>query len=366
VFEDDAEEATTPTRGEAGELMGTTQCDIIIPVLNRAGLTRNCLRSIEGLTHTPHRIILIDNGSDRETREFLENYKISSPDAVLVRNETNAGWVKAVNQGMRLSSSPYVCVMNNDTAVKTDDWLARLMEIAKSEPDIGLVNPRFDLKRRAFSERPFVEVDFCRGYCVLIKRKVIETIGMLDEAYGLGYYDDDDYSVRAIRAGFRCVRARDVSVLHVGDSTFTDLFRDGKRRALHEANKRLFYSKWGRRLRLVLIITQEREREAIARTAFMLARSQHIVYLWNAASPMTLAHINIRETAFPQFFSRALFAISLSLNRKKSPSKRYDAVLTDNWGLSVGLSKIVPRAYYFNFENDVARIFETIDALARV
>jgi len=313
--------------------------DIIVPVFNEAALTRVCLDSIKRCSDVPYNLILVDNGSGEETRRFLEGLETSDPNVILVRNDTNLGWVKAVNQAMRLSRSPYILFMNNDTIVMTDGWLSGLIAVAKSALDIGLVNPRFDIKNRIETAEPFIEIDFCRGYCVLVKRAVMERIGLLDESYGLGYYDDDDYSVRAIRAGFRCVRANGVYVKHLGDSTFSRIYEEPKRRALHERNKALFYSKWGHRLRLVFAVTKL-DAAALADIFLRLARRQHIVYVWGVRLPDAgPAHINVRGAHLPGLLRGSFFTLALFLNRMKSPPKRYDIVFTDDERIKNALSK---------------------------
>ena len=303
-------------------------CDIIIPVYNRKDLTKGCLESIYANTEIPFRLILIDNNSGPETRNYLEDFTAKHQNSVLVKNAENLGWVKAVNKGMKLSDAGYILLINNDTVVRTVGWLSKLIKVTDMHTDIGLVNPHFQSKVEAFPGSPFVETDFCRGYCILIKRSVIEKIGLLDEAYGLGYYDDDDYSVRAIRAGFRCVRANNVFVEHLGDSTFSDIFRDEKRRALHEANKQLFYSKWGRRLRLLFVLTAGVDKKTASGLFFSLARRQHIINLWNAGEPLLLEHINIREHRLSSMSYISLLT-DLSLNMFKRKTKRYDMIFVN-------------------------------------
>lgn len=341
------------------------KCDIIIPVYNRPDLTTRCLKSICEHTRVPFNLILIDNNSDPETRDYLRSFTSVHENVLLVRNEENVGWVKALNHGIRLSTSPFVCVMNNDTVVRTGGWLSKMIDIAVMEDDIGLVNPHFQAKRCVLPDWPFIEVDFCRGYCMLIKRYVIDKIGFFDESYGLGYYDDDDYSVRAIRVGFRCVRASGVFVEHIGDSTFSDMFKKTKRLELHEKNKKLFYSKWGRRLKLVFIFTEEKDRSAVSDILFFLARRQHVIYLWNSMRPLNLRHINIREKIFPAFLRPFIFLLALYMNKIKKPEKRYNAVFVDNAGLHASLAGVIPAAYFFDIEKDGSRIKELVDALSR-
>jgi GT2 family glycosyltransferase len=277
------------------------------------------------------------------------------------------GWVKAVNRGIGLSKAPYVCIMNNDTVVETDDWLARLIDVAEAAPDIGLVNPEFgDEKRAVVSKRPFIEIDFCRGYCIVIKRAVMDRIGGLDEEYGLGYYDDDDYSVRAIRAGFRCVRALGVTVRHLRDSTFSDIFAEEKRKALHRKNKELFYAKWGKRLRIAFILTNAADKSSVADTLVGLARRQHIIYLWNLNAPIGIEHINIRQRKAWPVFSEILFRMDLRLNGMKKEDKRYNAVFVDDERLAARIAPLAKNAVYcVDIEKDRNRIDSIVDSAAK-
>jgi len=346
------------------------RCDIIIPVYNKPDLTGSCLDSIARHTHSPYTIILIDNASSEATKKLLRDFKETHSNVVLIENGENVGWVKAVNRGIRQSSAPYVCVMNNDTVVETDDWLARLIGVAEMAGDIGLVNPDFEGKCGCpRAAKPYIEIDFCRGYCIVIKRSVIDAIGGLDEAYGLGYYDDDDFSVRAIRAGFRCVKANNVTVRHLRDSTFSELFADAKRRELHRENRELFYARWGKRLRLVFIITKKTDRKKLADILLGIARRQHVVYLWNSTARLGIEHTNIREKRFWAPVSGLLFPVLTGLNRTKRPGKHYNAIFADDARLARSISRAArggAAVYDFDAEKDAARIGSIVDAAARV
>lgn len=340
------------------------QCDIVIPVYNRLDLTRDCLNSIYARTRVPFNLILIDNAGGPETKNYLGGFRASKDNVNLIRNERNLGWVRAVNQGMALASSRYVCIMNNDTIVKTDGWLSRMIEVAEMDSDIGLVNPNFDTRNETCrAGKPFVEVDFCRGYCILIKRAVIDRIGRLDEAYGAGYYDDDDYSVRAIRAGFRCVKANDVFVEHARDSTFKTVFGEDNRMALHEKNKALFYSKWGRRLDLFFAVTRIDDRKKVSGLLLGLARRQHRIYLWNfAGDSLRIEHTNIIERRLPKIFPSAILSLGLYLNSRKKKAKRYDIVFTGDIKMRADRGYNISK---LDLEKDARSINELVEACAR-
>ena len=90
------------------------KCDIIMPVWDQLEFTKECITSINNNTKYPIRLIIIDNASKRNTKEYLSslagevNFEIK-----LIRNEENLGFVKAVNQGLKESSAPYICILNN-------------------------------------------------------------------------------------------------------------------------------------------------------------------------------------------------------------------------------------------------------------
>ena len=342
--------------------MNKTDCDIVMPVFNQAVLTKNCIDSVTANTDSPYKLLLIDNGSEPATAHLLKDISLSRRDFKLIRNDNNLGWVKAVNQGMRLSTAPYVCVMNNDTIVRTPGWLSKMIALAESSPVIGLVNPEFNIKKTVASDRPFMELDFCRGYCMLIKRAVIERAGLFDENYGIGYYDDDDYSVRAIKAGFICVRVNGVLVEHAGDSTFRDIFAEKSRLELHERNKKLFYSKWGKRLNLLFVLGGKYDEKDLSDILFELARRQHIIYVWFSGPQAEFPHINIRSRFFPVGLVKPFLSIALCLNRTRKKSKHYNAVFSDSPGAFFKRAGI----YVLDIRSDKNKILSTVDSLSKV
>lgn len=312
--------------------MNTLSCDIIIPVYDRLELTKNCLESILLNTGSPYTIILIDNGSGSDTRSYLDSFMASHDRVTLIRNSSNLGWVKAVNQGMAISKSPYVSIMNNDTVVRTAGWLEKLIKILQDGRAIGMISPIFDTKVRSVYEGEFVETDYCRGHCVVIKREVIERIGPLDEAFGLGYYDDVDYSLSAAKAGYHSVMANHVIVEHVRNSTFSSVLNDGKIAELQEKNRKYLESKWGRRLRLVFITGGDIDIPKAVGLFFASARRGHYVYIWNKGKVLGLAHTNMVEKKLPGIFSRPVSLMMLAINKMKDPKKRYDRVFYLNNG----------------------------------
>jgi FkbM family methyltransferase len=232
---------------------------IIIATHNELAYTRLCLDSVRQYTDEPYELIVVDNGSADGTVEYLR----SCPDVMLLINAENRGFPAAVNQGLRVAGGRQILLLNNDTVVTTG-WLTRMLQALATDPAVGLVGP---CSNRVSGEQQVAvnyddlagldafawewgqanrgqlrATDRLVGFCLLIRRAVVEKVGMLDERFGVGCFEDDDYCLRASRAGFRAVIARDAFVHHFAGRTFVGSGVDFA--ALIATNERLFREKW--------------------------------------------------------------------------------------------------------------------------
>lgn len=326
--------------------MSDIRCDIILPVCDQFQFTKNCIESIIAKTRTPYRIIVINNGKNEETKSYLAEAKKKLGDKiVIVQNQTNIGWVKALNQGIAMSSSPYLVFQNDDTVV-TENWLGKMIKILEENENIGIVNPSWELRPNYMSiddygklvekknRGKFIETDWARGFSVVVKRKVIERIGNIDEVYGLAYFDDWDFSVRAINAGFLVVLALDTYVYHHRNVTFFEVLKGPKWNELFEKNRIIYYAKWGKPLRVLIVLDKDSckdnvELNGIVDTVFYLARKQHHVYVW---SPFNVGqrfrHTNVIFNCYNKLLLRPAVLLEIYLNSKKKDAKRYNAVFS--------------------------------------
>lgn len=235
--------------------MPDIKCDIIIPVWNEVEFTKKCIKSIIKSTSLPYRIIIVDNASAVETASYLKELVLKDKNLItLIRNEENLGFPKAVNQGMAVSSSPYLCILNNDTEV-CRNWLSEMINIAESHPDIGILNPTSNNLGQTRPKQGFmgkwIEMASCIGFCMLIKREVIQNIGNFDEIFSPGNFEDTDFCRRAVKAGYKCAMAKGSYVYHSQNTGFK------KRKDWEETFKRnldIFNKRWGRVKRIAYII----------------------------------------------------------------------------------------------------------------
>ena len=197
--------------------------DIILLQCGLPELTIRCLESIHE-TFDDCRVILVDNGSDLE--DLAEaNETLQMRPSKLICNGENLGFAKGMNEGIAASDAPYVCVLNNDTVISPGAF-QRMLYYMDSDPQMGLIGPRTNrCETEQRSEGPGEPgVRYTNGlvafFCTILRRELLDDIGPLSEDYGLGYGEDDDYCIRAKRAGWRLGIANDAWVWHDHHATY--------------------------------------------------------------------------------------------------------------------------------------------------
>ncbi|MGD9945992.1 MAG: glycosyltransferase, partial [Burkholderiaceae bacterium] len=277
-----------------------TAIDVVIPVFNALDDVQRCLDSVrrrsDGYRVTA---IVVNDGSDAPTSDWLRHYCGRHEEFELIEHERNRGYTQAVNTGLKRSSAPYVVTLNSDTIV-TRGWLnglVRCMETAAQgragivgpmsnaaswqnvpelfdDDDAFAVNPLpADLTPDAMaglissiSRRQYPPVPFVNGFCFMIRRQVIDAIGYMDEeAFPLGYGEENDFCIRAADAGFALAIADDCYVFHAKSKSFGH----ERRKALSQQGSETLRRKHGA-TRLRALTRQMREIEALDRLRTLL------------------------------------------------------------------------------------------------
>ncbi len=217
------------------------ECDIIIITWNGLDYTKKCVESVQkNTTNVNYRFIFVDNNSTDGTQEYLKTI----PNAEVISNSENIGFVKAMNQGFDKVSSPYSVWLNNDTIV-TPNWLDILINHLKNNPKAAAIGPVSNgtgviQKEGSWSGETTIEditsfgqafhnknkgkvTQYHRiaGFCIVMKSDLISKIGKLDEQLKLGGYEDDDYCKRIRDAGFQILIAEDVFIYHKSGVSFS-------------------------------------------------------------------------------------------------------------------------------------------------
>ncbi|MHA7965771.1 glycosyltransferase [Paenibacillus sp. CAU 1782] len=242
--------------------MNVRAVDIIIPVYNAPLELEECYNSLLKNTDLNcHRIIIINDCSpDPGVNKFLN--KITDERVVILQNETNLGFVGTVNKGMDISNSDVV-LLNSDTIV-TKNWLKKMGEVAYSEDDIATVTPltnngticsvpdflddnvlpegytidTFAYLIEKISYKVFPAIPTAVGFCMYIKRSVLDEVGLFDmDNFGKGYGEENDFCCRVIECGYKNVLADDTFIYHKGSMSF-----QGEKLELSKRNLRVLNS----------------------------------------------------------------------------------------------------------------------------
>ncbi len=234
-------------------------CSIIIPVFNHLHLTRQCLESIWENTGAPHEIIVVDNGSQDGTRDYLQRLEAEGWVRVIT-NRANLGFARACNQGARAAPGECLVFLNNDTIVQPG-WLEEMSACALKDAKTGAVGARLlypdDTVQHAgvaFSRHKLVyhiyqhydkdhpavnkerEFQAVTAACLLIKKDLFFAAGAFDEAYRNGF-EDVDLCFKLREQGFKVVYNPRAVVYHLESKT-------PGRHDREMENSRLFKSRW--------------------------------------------------------------------------------------------------------------------------
>jgi GT2 family glycosyltransferase len=317
-------------------------CLIVVISLDQLSFTRGCLESIEKNTKYPYKVLVIDNGSKQETLNYLNEIKRSEKIDVIF-NKDNLGWVKAVNQGLFYSDSFYVCVMNNDTIVYPG-WLQQMVKGFRNDKAVGIVNPLWELPKKFKGSRDqyfkqiitkqkdeYVDTDWARGFCYLVKREVINATGGLDYDFSPAYYDDWDFSLRATEKGYKCIRAKGAFVYHYKNVSYPEVLGEKGFNKIFKEKARIFHQKWGFPLKLFFIIEDKSQDKAIKLQKLIqkLLKAQNKIYVISKRN-LNINHSNcfmIIRSNCVSFFKTVFFMVLDNLRHSKL--KRFDVIVVD-------------------------------------
>ena len=246
------------------------QVSVIVLTYNNEEMNRRCINSIlEKTAYGNYELIVVDNNSQDTTIDYLKELQAENrPNVTVILNEENKGFAGGNNQGIRETHGKYVLLLNNDTVV-TRGWLTNLTKHMEQNPEYGMCNPvtnsigneskvravyksLSEMEEFAYQltfahlEDEYTDVDRLPLFATIIHRDVIEKAGLLDEAYKVGMFEDDDYTERVLRAGYKIVIADDVFIHHINNGSFKKL-DDEEYMKIFDTNKEKFEAKWKKR-----------------------------------------------------------------------------------------------------------------------
>jgi GT2 family glycosyltransferase len=240
--------------------MQNVYLSIIIVNYNTKEVIRNCLSSIyKNPYEQPFEVIVVDNNSLDGSQEVIER---EFCDVILIKNSENVGFARANNQGIKISSGEYILILNPDT-VLFPEALGRMIAFMEKNPDVGALTPKiwldegktlqscilhpftienyifaYSLLGRTFlrnwvlkklwkkdieiwlSKDP-LEIDCIAGTCIMVRREVLKTVGLLDKNFFM-FFEDVDWCLRMKKAGWRLFLVPDAEIMHIAHQSPSD------------------------------------------------------------------------------------------------------------------------------------------------
>lgn len=231
---------------------------IVILNYNKTLLTRELLISLRRITYPEVEIILVDNAS--ADRTFLQ-LKDEFPEINIICSKKNLGYAGGNNLGIKSASGSLILLINNDVEVARG-FLEPMVDLFLANPKTGMVSPKIVYfnrgeaiqyagsdginpwtgrgKKNGFRETDNGQYNYIKstalvhGACLLVSRKLIEEVGMLDESYFI-YYEEHDWAERAKQKGYQLFYAGTSKIYHkesmtmVKDSPFHSYYMSRNR-----------------------------------------------------------------------------------------------------------------------------------------
>lgn len=233
----------------------------IILSYNTLNYTKTCIESIrENTLESSREIVIVDNASTDGSLEWLQEQK----DIVLRANTENSGFPKGCNEGVEVAQKGNdIFLLNNDTFLPPNAlfWLrmglyendkvgatGSITNYSSNLQAVHISNPTtenmllFAQKTNLPMEYPYEEKLYLVGFALLIKRSVYDKVGDLDERFSPGNFEDNDYGLRVLQAGYKNILCHNSFIIHYGSKSFgkkSDSFKD-----ILTINKEKFSKKW--------------------------------------------------------------------------------------------------------------------------
>ena len=246
--------------------------DIIIPIYNAYEYTEECIKSILKYTDLQNNTLVLinDKSPDEKIFPMLKKYEENNKDKkiVVLENEQNMGFVKTVNKGMQYSQND-VILLNSDTEV-TKNWIEKIQKCAYSNQYIATVTPltnngticsvpnfgvdnelpknmtleEYGEMIEKISKNRYPELTTGNGFCMFIKREVIDELGLFDDkTFGKGYGEENDFCYRALDHGYINVLCDNTFIYHKGTQSFKKENMTASRAALIDEHMNLLRKK---------------------------------------------------------------------------------------------------------------------------
>lgn len=236
------------------------QFSVCMPLYGGESFVRQTLDALERCRDLLHEVIVVDNASPDGAMALVAEHGWIT----VIKNENNRGFAAASNQAYEASTGRTVLFLNSDALV-TRSGLVQLAESLYESGSIGAAAPLTNFACTEQAIQPCVtsldnlerfatdvahrevedtDSDFLIGFCLAVKRPILEELGPFDERFVMGGAEDTELCYRLRRSGYRIVVSQRSYIHHIGSQTFSSMQGEINLRSLFDANDNRFHRKW--------------------------------------------------------------------------------------------------------------------------
>lgn len=212
---------------------------IIIVNWNGGEVMWQCLDSLSKMRYSPWELIIVDNGSTDNSYKFAKKLVSTSHKVQVIENKSNLGFAKANNQGIEFAKGKYVLLLNNDTKVERD-LISAMIKFMETNLVVGVIQPKIFIMDKPgyldnagsfLTKTGFLqhwgymhkdstefnksrEIFSAKGACMLIKKDLIDKIGLFDNEF-FNYFEETDFCWRVWLAGYRVMYVPTSHIYHM-------------------------------------------------------------------------------------------------------------------------------------------------------
>jgi GT2 family glycosyltransferase len=232
---------------------------IVVPIYNALPDVKKCLESLQQANlDKSTEIILIDDYSDSETKNWLRQFTLSDKRFKLLRNSENKGFIYSSNKGFALAKGDIIVILNSDTQVP-ENFDGRIRACFASDKNIAIASPlatnslHFQFQETA--QYDFRQIDrqlqkispkqyplfTSEGFCFCVRRSLIKSTFLFDTVFGVGYCEEDDVVLRTLANGHKTVLIDNLLLYHKRQASFGSK----RREEIFQRNYKIFRQRWG-------------------------------------------------------------------------------------------------------------------------
>lgn len=224
---------------------------IITPVFNQLDYTKSYISGIQNTIDADFEVVIINNSSTDGTKDFLDSLEFKW--LKVVHNKKNYGFGHANNQGAEIATGDAVLFLNNDVVFNHNGWLKNLLATLQQNKNaiVGAqlvrVNDYTIVRGRTHW--------YINGWCMLMMREIYDAVGGFDTGFGLGWFEDVWFSIRAQQLGYKLQESK-IDITHLGSKTITHFpQKELMTRASGYYRKKVIYSEIPKgKLRIVFMV----------------------------------------------------------------------------------------------------------------